>query len=304
MKTAVAQCCFLQTNIMPLGVFWSTSCSSEMEESQAWLSALRKSCWRISKWLPRNPRIRDVSQPDEEGRIRKGRVFFRGTKVVYWKCQVWQNAVCFFFPTRAVQEERQRSRERSENEAEPIGSSSSNEDMPVERILEAEMAVEPKTEPYGDTSADNSVGGSLGWDFRLFTFLSLSVFVSLLKPFAVFFKQEATVLWGCCRRGCARRGCDSAVEHLLGRQKVTGSIPHISSFKKGQTIGDVKDPCLRPWRAASLRWLWWAKYRTSLSGLCVPNNIWKPSLYGNVGVGYWLDWDKLPIPFLDQWSCH
>lgn len=31
------------------------------------------------------------------------------------------------------------------------------EDMPVERILEAEMAVEPKSESYGDVSAETSV---------------------------------------------------------------------------------------------------------------------------------------------------
>lgn len=32
------------------------------------------------------------------------------------------------------------------------------EDMPVERILEAEMAVEPKSESYSDVSAETSVG--------------------------------------------------------------------------------------------------------------------------------------------------
>ena len=31
--------------------------------------------------------------------------------------------------------------------------------MPVERILEAELAVEPKTESYGDMNTENSVGG-------------------------------------------------------------------------------------------------------------------------------------------------
>ncbi|OCT65320.1 retinoic acid receptor RXR-alpha-like isoform X1 [Xenopus laevis] len=47
---------------------------------------------------------------------------------------------------QAVQEERQRGKERNENEVE--SSSSANEDMPVEKILEAELAVEPKTETY------------------------------------------------------------------------------------------------------------------------------------------------------------
>lgn len=55
----------------------------------------------------------------------------------------------------AVQEERQRSRERAESEAECA--SSGHEDMPVERILEAELAVEPKTESYGDVNMENSV---------------------------------------------------------------------------------------------------------------------------------------------------
>ncbi|XP_018614704.1 retinoic acid receptor RXR-alpha-A isoform X3 [Scleropages formosus] len=46
----------------------------------------------------------------------------------------------------AVQEERQRAKDRNENEVE--STSSANEDMPVEKILEAELAVEPKTETY------------------------------------------------------------------------------------------------------------------------------------------------------------
>lgn len=56
----------------------------------------------------------------------------------------------------AVQEERQRSRERAESEAECAGGA--QEGMPVERILEAELAVEPKTEAYGDLSMESSVG--------------------------------------------------------------------------------------------------------------------------------------------------
>ncbi|XP_059894878.1 retinoic acid receptor RXR-alpha-A isoform X1 [Gadus macrocephalus] len=50
----------------------------------------------------------------------------------------------------AVQEERQRAKERSDGEVE--SSSSSNEDMPVEKILEAEQAVEPKTHAYTETN--------------------------------------------------------------------------------------------------------------------------------------------------------
>lgn len=50
----------------------------------------------------------------------------------------------------AVQEERQRAKDRNENEVE--STSSVNEDMPVEKILEAELAVEPKTETYIETN--------------------------------------------------------------------------------------------------------------------------------------------------------
>lgn len=56
-----------------------------------------------------------------------------------------------------MQEERQRSRERAESEADCANSG--HEDMPVERILEAELAVEPKTESYGDMNLENSVCG-------------------------------------------------------------------------------------------------------------------------------------------------
>lgn len=50
----------------------------------------------------------------------------------------------------AVQEERQRAKDCKENEVE--STSNANEDMPVEKILEAELAVEPKTETYIETN--------------------------------------------------------------------------------------------------------------------------------------------------------
>lgn len=50
----------------------------------------------------------------------------------------------------AVQEERQRAKEKNENEVE--STSCASEDMPVEKILEAEQAVEPKTETYIETN--------------------------------------------------------------------------------------------------------------------------------------------------------
>lgn len=55
----------------------------------------------------------------------------------------------------AVQEERQRGRDKNDNEVD--SSSGLNEEMPVEKILDAELSVEPKTDTYIQTNADNSV---------------------------------------------------------------------------------------------------------------------------------------------------
>lgn len=65
-------------------------------------------------------------------------------------CSAWP----LWFPA-AVQEERQRGKEKSDNEVE--STSSFNEEMPVDKILDAELAVEPKTETYTESSPGNSV---------------------------------------------------------------------------------------------------------------------------------------------------
>lgn len=59
----------------------------------------------------------------------------------------------------AVQEERQRNKDR---DGDVESTSAVNEEMPVEKILEAEMAVEQKTELHADGSSGGSSVSSLG----------------------------------------------------------------------------------------------------------------------------------------------
>ncbi|XP_056894707.1 retinoic acid receptor RXR-gamma-B isoform X3 [Takifugu flavidus] len=71
----------------------------------------------------------------------------------YQKCLAMgmkREGVC----SRSVQEERQRGKERGDSEVE--STSSFNEDMPVDKILDAELAVEPKTETYNEGIPSNS----------------------------------------------------------------------------------------------------------------------------------------------------
>ncbi|XP_062873317.1 retinoic acid receptor RXR-gamma-A isoform X2 [Trichomycterus rosablanca] len=72
------------------------------------------------------------------------------------RCQYcrYQKCLATGMKREAVQEERQRGRDKNDNEVDSSGTL--NEDiMPVEKILHAELAVEPKTEADIQTSADN-----------------------------------------------------------------------------------------------------------------------------------------------------
>ena len=79
---------------------------------------------------------------------------FKGVTAYLYVWRVSFKFKCFiYFP--AVQEERQRNKEKGEGEVE--STSGANNDMPVEKILEAELAVDPNTDTYIDTQVGNKI---------------------------------------------------------------------------------------------------------------------------------------------------
>jgi len=85
------------------------------------------------------------------------------------RCQYCRYMKCMAMGMKreAVQEERQRVKEKGEGEVE--STTSANSEMPVERILEAELAVEPKTDTYLDAPKDAVTNICQAADKQLFT---------------------------------------------------------------------------------------------------------------------------------------
>ncbi|XP_071948191.1 retinoic acid receptor RXR-alpha-B-like isoform X4 [Antedon mediterranea] len=86
------------------------------------------------------------------------------------RCQYcrYQKCIAMGMRREAVQEERQR-KDKCSGDGEVESTSGSNNDMPVEKILEAEMAVEPNTDTYVDTQNDPVTNICQAADKQLFT---------------------------------------------------------------------------------------------------------------------------------------
>ncbi|XP_070531649.1 retinoic acid receptor RXR-alpha-B-like isoform X2 [Ptychodera flava] len=86
------------------------------------------------------------------------------------RCQYcrYQKCIAMGMRREAVQEERQR-KDKAGGDGEVESTSNANNDMPVEKILEAELAVEPKTDTYVDTPNDPVTNICQAADKQLFT---------------------------------------------------------------------------------------------------------------------------------------
>nr|ABS70715.1 retinoid X receptor a isoform [Nucella lapillus] len=85
------------------------------------------------------------------------------------RCQFCRYMKCLAqgMKREAVQEERQRVKEKGDGEVE--STSGANSDMPVEHVLEAEVAVEPKIDTYVDVQKDPVTNICQAADKQLFT---------------------------------------------------------------------------------------------------------------------------------------